>query len=270
MFYKKNQNGFGIIQVLILVGLMSIVISGIYPLFHNSLKQQQQLTRSIESNNVINLVSRILDREQDCSCQLANLIFNATDASAKVAISTLKAGCSTSAKVLIANKSSSFASQAYYVTQSIELTHLTNTGIPDEYTVEILAKPYQENSGLVKKITPIKVLVKTDATTPLNAKKIIGCGHPSNSIPTGLTPTALSSKCRLTWSPATGPKPIVYNVKYNNVAGQSASGSIFCTTTETSCENNTPLIGTTYYFSIQSVGPYMASGFSSEVSCSSL
>ena len=270
MLYKKNQNGFGIIQVLVLIGLMSIVISGIYPLFHNSLKQQQQLTQSIESNNVINLVSRILDKEQDCSCQLANLIFNATDTSAKIAISNLKAGCSTNAKVLIANYNSSFASQAYYVTKSIELTNLTNTGTPDEYNVEIIAKPYQKNSGLVKKITPIKVLVKTDAATPLNAKKIIGCGHPSNSIPTGLTPTALTSKCRLTWSPATGPKPIVYNVKYSNVAAQSASGSIFCTTTETSCENNTPITGTTYYFSIQSVGPYMASDFSSEVSCSSL
>lgn len=107
-------------------------------------------------------------------------------------------------------------------------------------------------------------------TTAFSAEVTCTPIEPASTPANLVTNPSGANTCLASWTAASGTPPISYEVRYSTTAGQAASGTVGCTTTNTNCSINSLAAGNTYYFAVRSSNALGFSSFSAERTCSPL
>jgi hypothetical protein len=186
-----NSRGFSILQVMVAASIMLALSMGINTLLTNHQKQSKSLTQKQEFIDLKNTMLGQLTKEGVCSWQLKDKVFNAappvsttTASTTVISFTQIYQGMDASSAIIARVNEELPGTQTKTVVEGIQFKNIFPTGNADEYkgTFEIS----MTNRSLTLSLKPVQVsvIVRTDPTSPLSARKIIECtgGSPDKQL----------------------------------------------------------------------------------------
>lgn len=276
----KSLKGFSLLELVISIGLMTIMISAILTVILNLIREQQNINHKMNLLNIERSIQAAFADTEDCDCNFINKTFDATKSDAKLDLSEIKMSCQPNAGVLVKTSAAQIAGNENLVDR-IFLTGISPSSKAGEYVSWLQVQPKKTPTGRVLRPNPIYFRFKTDVSSPDSAKVITGCVS-AGSLQNGVPPTPANIKvssfeayCNLKWDKVDPDEPVsyvTYLVKSSYNKGEAATkGTVVCTTQGLECDYKflgDPHIGKPVYFSVQAINPVGKSA-PIEVSCAS-
>ncbi len=191
VFRFKSDSGMSLIEVMISIGILAVVVSGMASYMSSSSREVRALTESLAKLDIEKFLIASLADGVSCTAELANpgvwtpgalpATFNSTNATtlAKTSINlnSIHASAAANAPVLISNGAAPSAMANGLLVNRITVGNFQATGAPDVYLADLTVS----FTGSIRQPSPI-VLRKTIATVPTGptTKKITGCLSASN------------------------------------------------------------------------------------------
>lgn len=175
----KNR-GMSLVEVLVAVGIMSIVALSFATMMSNQQKEAKAVSETLAKLDLEKLLIAALADGSICSFELTQgpTTFDSTLlASATPPVLTLPsihAASNAAAPLLVANNAQASPSSNSLTVQSIKFEAITNAGNANQYLADL---KISFNSGTVRSIRPIalKMILNTSSASPANAKLITSC-----------------------------------------------------------------------------------------------
>ena len=181
---KIGNEGQGLIQTLIALGVTAIVIATMATATVNMQKSNKLLSQKLEVMDLKNQLQTTFLNPDNCTCQLnpavntgnaANLVFNSTQNNASMNLKELKAACLPTSQVLVQESAPLLCTQTNLKIQSVRMTDIQPTGNTEEYIGNIEIQ-YQLDS-LAGPLAPLKFRQKFygNPASPPQAKTVLSC-----------------------------------------------------------------------------------------------
>lgn len=267
----KNNKAFSMTEMMIGVGLVTIVNLILGSMVFNLQKQQQRITQKADNISTLNFVQSIVLKSELCNCQIKDKIFNSNHADSVVPLNEIKAGClATSPTLLTTSVASPGMINLSQAVSGIYLTQLTTTGNSNEYNAVLKIIPFSNQQQMTLRPVSLFMRINTEAGSPSSAKVIRGCGPAPLSVPPNLRAQTGEKSCTIDWGESGGAKPIRYTVQMSETQNRAAvNGAVVCgpESASRSCIVENLVDGRPYYFVVQAINDYEKTAFSSEVTC---
>lgn len=177
----KDQSGLGLIEVLVALGVMSIIGMATMTMIENQHRQITVLVQRQEMADLKNTMLTLLSKPNVCSWQLKDRVVNvsgalseASPSSTVLSLPILRQG-TTATSAILAQVNQNLPGSRLRVT-SISFRGIYPTGNPNEYRGNFEIVLNSGSTTLATKPVQITQVIQTVASDPLNAKRIDSCG----------------------------------------------------------------------------------------------
>jgi prepilin-type N-terminal cleavage/methylation domain-containing protein len=186
--FSMNKRGMSLPEVMVAVGIMSIVMMGVTSMLRTVQNEVKSLSEIVAKLEVEKFLISALADDQVCTSELTNpslnskapYTFDAQDPTTlgKQVLSLDRIHMTTApgAPVLIENSTEASPMSKSLIVKSISVENFSNTGIADLFRAEIVVR--FDSTKLVRATAPVRIsrFIMTDSTSPASAKKVLGCG----------------------------------------------------------------------------------------------
>ena len=204
MFRLKSNSGQGIVQVLIAMGIMSIMMVAMTSYMNNQARENRALSEQLAKLELERSMGMLLADGSICKSELTDILLNPASAAYRVNatsdltlkktaidLTSIHAGTTPAAtKFIEVDKAPSAMSNSMLV-DTIQIKELLSTGVADRY----LAKLEVSFKGTVRNQVPITLqkIIVTNSADPIGNKRIVDClGAGSTGGPVNFTSVASS------------------------------------------------------------------------------
>ena len=178
----RNQGGFSLIQVMVAVAIIGALSLGVISIVQLVYKQQKLMNKTMNVSQLNDDLKLILDDKALCSCNFQSLnTFDSTAVSPSVDINEMLLDCSVSTSFLV--KQNQPYANTNLIVKEIKFNNIKPTQPGGAQYIGELTVYFKKIEGLpVLKPLTIKQKVNTSTTSPITAKKIIGCGSVAGEV----------------------------------------------------------------------------------------
>lgn len=166
----RSKNGFTLIEVLIVMGIMSVVALGFAQMLTTQMRFQKQVGQSMERNQFGQFLSNILNDANNCPCQFTGHTIFASTANV-TGIQDLKSTCGTQAQTIANGSAPLPGSETGLKVSDISLVQVTPAGA-NTYTARLQVQ--FDPASTVVSLHPVSqpLVLQTD-----NTGKVITCSN---------------------------------------------------------------------------------------------
>jgi prepilin-type N-terminal cleavage/methylation domain-containing protein len=182
-FWNSNK-GFSLIEIMIGIGIMTIVITANLMMFSNLDRQNQVLAEKVAVSDLKRQMVAILGNGTICSTELASNVFNPSGpyvinadslATQEINLDRIHSGTTATAPALIEKDQLASTMSQRLLVDKIKFRNFTATDRPENFFADLEVS----FKGGAMSLAPVvmKMYIETDPADPSSARKITGCAE---------------------------------------------------------------------------------------------
>jgi hypothetical protein len=174
----KNEFGFGLVQMLVVIGVQAVIMAAMVMMINNSQREQKALSDKLDSINTSFLVSNTLSQVSVCNLLLKDKTFSTSNISTVTFdFSELPINAEAGSPSVVRTPAS--AANDGKVVESIKAFEFAATGAANEFQANF--QVMYGAAGLIRAIKPLKIpIVIVTADAAAGTKKILSCRAPAS------------------------------------------------------------------------------------------